>query len=272
MRSGVFIGLAAIISAVAGALAFSLLASGNDPTLTIVAGALAMCDDEGFCIEGTALDFGDRSMLSETASRIDHDGDGVLGSRLDELTGLLGSLVVVEVGSGWGTVYTLNGYPWRDLGDPFVAAPSTTTSTTETTSTASTSPPTTIESPVTTQANPPQTTTTTRPTEPTQPTQPPTGEVRGTLEKCGSAYCVDDQSLYFGPFWYMVSGTSAPDLNENGEVDPPVDELDFLLGSEVSIDLLFEDDNQVWRINGVEWRSRTGAPPWAGGPGIDDED
>ena len=81
----------------------------TDPFTTLT-GTLAACDATEYCLDGQPLGLG----ALDTISSRDHDGDGSVETRRDELAGLSGSRVTLEVETGTegAAVRTIDGVPW----------------------------------------------------------------------------------------------------------------------------------------------------------------
>lgn len=73
-----------------------------------VAGTLQACGDGEFCIGDRTLDLGDL----DTPAAADFDGDGTVGSKRAELTGLVGNVVTVTLDGAHGAVLTLDALTW----------------------------------------------------------------------------------------------------------------------------------------------------------------
>jgi hypothetical protein len=274
MRERLFVIGFVVIALGAAIAALTLFPSADVAAGATVTGELSHCGD-GFCIDQQRVDFGSASNLAAEPSVVDYDGDGTLGSVLDELLGLVGQTITVEMGPD-ETVVSLNSLPWpppaNTTTSDSTAPPSSTTlaSTTSSTepsrSTTTTAGPTPTNDPTTQTTSPPATTPT---------TVPPTGEpvLQGVLERCDPSMCVGGQAVYFGPWWFLTSGTSLADLDGDGVFGTPIDELDSVAGTTVVVELL-PDTSQpsAVTVNGQEWRPRAGPPPWAGGPSFGSED
>jgi hypothetical protein len=87
------------------------------PTLTELTGTLTTCGDGVWMVGDTVLDVGDVGWLATTALN-DLDGDHAVETNLDELTGLVGTDVVLGVAEDTGQtpplLYTVNGSDYRD--------------------------------------------------------------------------------------------------------------------------------------------------------------
>ncbi len=81
------------------------------PVLVTLSGQLASCAG-GWCVSGTTLDLGPDSQLGNEAA-YDYDGDGAFASLVEELDGLVGKNVTVQVEKGTGALYVLNGKDYR---------------------------------------------------------------------------------------------------------------------------------------------------------------
>jgi two-component system, OmpR family, sensor histidine kinase MprB len=84
----------------------------------------------------------------------------------------------------------------------------------------------------------------------------------GTLERCGSYYCLGRTVVDFGPAWYVNGSVALHDYDDNGSRDRVAEELSRLLGTEV---LLETDggtlDEDVYTINGMPFRDAQGQLP-----------
>jgi hypothetical protein len=87
--------------------------SPSGPTLVTLAGSLTACDG-GWCVGSTRLDLGPDAQLGRTAAT-DFDGDTVAETLTEELTGLDGRQVTLQVGAGTGpaVVYVIDGHDYR---------------------------------------------------------------------------------------------------------------------------------------------------------------
>ena len=84
--------------------------SPSGPTLVSLSGTLSTCP-AGWCIASKALDLGPDSQLAAQAAH-DFDGDGATETNAQELTGLVGTAVTLQVDQGTTTVRTINGVPY----------------------------------------------------------------------------------------------------------------------------------------------------------------
>jgi hypothetical protein len=84
------------------------------PELTTLTGVLRPCD-AGWCIESTILDLGPDDYVEDTEAPADYDNDGTLTTIADELTGLAGDEVSleVEINGAYAAVYTIQELPYR---------------------------------------------------------------------------------------------------------------------------------------------------------------
>lgn len=91
-----------------------------DPPETTLTGVLDACA-ASWCLDGVVLDVGDAQQLAATALA-DLDGDGAVETNAEELTGLAGTSVTLEVDPGDGTaapvVLTINGSTYRAPSGP----------------------------------------------------------------------------------------------------------------------------------------------------------
>lgn len=96
--------------------------AGDQRTPTVqsgsIVGVLGQCGD-GYCVGGIAVYFGPWWYLHHGIAPVDIDGDGVIGSPASELSGLLGSEIVVESSMGGEPmVVSVNGTAWTEPGVP----------------------------------------------------------------------------------------------------------------------------------------------------------
>lgn len=90
----------------------------------------------------------------------------------------------------------------------------------------------------------------------------PLTTMSGTLDNCGQQYCVGDTVVDFGAVWYLAAATAQHDYDGNGQRDLLVDELDGLLGKQVTLET--DDgplDADVFTINGLPLRNSAGDVP-----------
>ena len=87
--------------------------SPSGPSLVTLSGSLTACDG-GWCVGTRNLDLGPGTQLSGTAAH-DFDGDGATESMTDELTGMAGTDVTLQVGDGTtpAVVYVIDGVDYR---------------------------------------------------------------------------------------------------------------------------------------------------------------
>ena len=76
-----------------------------------LSGQLASCDG-GWCVSGTTLSLGPAGQKDVDAAE-DYDGDGAYGTNAEELDGLVGKNVTVQVEKASGVVYVINGKDYR---------------------------------------------------------------------------------------------------------------------------------------------------------------
>ena len=92
--------------------------------------------------------------------------------------------------------------------------------------------------------------------------------VTGTLTKDGICYFMDEMRLHVGPYWYLTLADAAQDYDGDGTTERLVDELDGLLGTQVTIDGSLHESTVTWLsffyINEMLYREE-GRPIWAGG-------
>ncbi len=89
------------------------------PTLVALSGALSACD--GWCVDGKRIDLGPDSQLAGTAA-YDFDGDSATESMAEELAGMAGKSVTLQVGEGSSpaVVYVFDGHDYRLADGTFV--------------------------------------------------------------------------------------------------------------------------------------------------------
>jgi hypothetical protein len=87
--------------------------SPSAPTLVTLSGSLEACDG-GWCVGSTKLDLGSGDQLARTAPH-DFDNDGTNESMTEELTGMVGVPVTLQVGDGTSpaVVYVFAGVDYR---------------------------------------------------------------------------------------------------------------------------------------------------------------
>jgi two-component system sensor histidine kinase MprB len=84
----------------------------------------------------------------------------------------------------------------------------------------------------------------------------------GTLELCGTNYCVEGSVADFGPDWYVANSLAAHDYDGNGQRDLLGEELAGLLRTQVILETDGgELDEDVYTINGMPFRDDTGQLP-----------
>jgi hypothetical protein len=249
-------------AALAGLVGVPALAgSGSDGDLDAVRGVLQVCGDE-LCVDGLAVDFGPEHVLRQVVAQHDLDGDGAVEVLADEVTGLVGSRVLVEVRDGGDAdVQTLNGMPYRTPLDAEVPAAR------------SGDEPSDGEP---SDGEPPDG----EPAAPSPADKPPADEPRedgvelvavsGTLEQCGTGYCIGDEVIDFGPRWWLQITESREDLDGDGAAETLALELAGLVGSHVTVEVergRSGEDADVHTVNGFSYRGGPdGPPPWAEGP------
>ena len=91
-------------------------------------------------------------------------------------------------------------------------------------------------------------------------------EITGFLEYSDNIYSVDDVEVHFGPYWYITNTQASFDFDGDGSLEPIFDELQGLVGSEVTLEGHLQSDNwlSVFYINGELYRE-PGKPIWSGG-------
>lgn len=224
--------LAATVAVVPSLAVFGLTNGANDSqaALTTISGVLEPCGGD-YCLGDSVADFGQRSHLETTMSEVDFDGDGTIEALAEEVDGLVGQHVTLEVEPGRRAVHVdvVNGLGWPEHSGV---------------------PP---EAPVPAGGDDgPQVTTT----------------IRGAFLRCGEGYCIGDATLHFGPWWYLDSTRSGQDFDDDGTVETSAEELDGLISQYVTLDVkVGPRKTDVYAINGLPWREAIGGPPpWAGGP------
>ena len=90
-------------------------------------------------------------------------------------------------------------------------------------------------------------------------------EITGTLTYDGTNFYIGDAELHFGPTWYINSHISSEDYDQDGEYELIIDELQGLVGTEVTVLAHEQSDGwySVFVINGITYRE-PGKPIWAG--------
>jgi len=83
----------------------------DGPVLVTLSGQLASCDG-GWCVSGTTVGLGPATQNGVDAAH-DYDGNGDVGSNAEELDGLVGKNVTVQVEKGTGLLYVINGKDYR---------------------------------------------------------------------------------------------------------------------------------------------------------------
>jgi hypothetical protein len=81
------------------------------PVLVTLSGPLASCAG-GWCMNGTTLGLGPAAQNDADAA-YDFDGNGVVGTNAEELDGLVGKNVTVQVEKGTGLLYVIEGKDYR---------------------------------------------------------------------------------------------------------------------------------------------------------------
>jgi hypothetical protein len=76
-----------------------------------VSGALAACDG-GWCVGGTTVGLGPAAQNDAHAAH-DYDGNGTVGTNAEELDGLVGKTVTLQVEKGTGLLYVIDGKDYR---------------------------------------------------------------------------------------------------------------------------------------------------------------
>jgi hypothetical protein len=83
----------------------------DGPVLVTLTGTLSACET-GWCVGGTEIELGPATQDGADAAH-DYDGDGVIGSNAEELDGLVGSPVTVQVEEGTGLLFVIDGKDYR---------------------------------------------------------------------------------------------------------------------------------------------------------------
>jgi len=221
----------------AAAVAVPALAQGRSAVeLATVRGELTACGDE-HCVAGRVVDFGPAAALRQVAAVHDFDRDGATGSLAEEVTGLVGTDVVLEV-SGADEVHNVGGLPYRDKGEPAPwMDPDAQRSPADGGSTTGRHDGVTLH------------------------------EINGTLERCGTDYCVGGEVVDFAPLWYLQSTSAGQDYDGDGVVGTLADEIAGLVGTSVVIQAEAGRFPDVHFLNGSHYRGGGDSPPaWAGGP------
>ena len=86
----------------------------------------------------------------------------------------------------------------------------------------------------------------------------------GMLTYDGTNFFIDDTELHFGPMWYITSAESAIDYDQDGTLEIIYDELQGLVGTEITIEGHEQSDQwvSVFTINGEVYRE-PGQPIWS---------
>jgi hypothetical protein len=86
----------------------------------------------------------------------------------------------------------------------------------------------------------------------------------GTLTYDGTNFFIGDVEVHFGPSWYITSSMSAVDYDQDGQYELVIDEIQGLVGAEVSVEGHYQSDGwmSVFTINGETYRE-PGQPIWA---------
>ena len=88
--------------------------------------------------------------------------------------------------------------------------------------------------------------------------------ITGILTYDGSNFYIDDIELHFGPYWFITAAESSIDYDNDGENELVYDELQGLVGTEVTIEghMQSSDWMSVFTINGEVYRE-PGQPIWS---------
>lgn len=235
-----WIGVATVT--VAPVLAVTASTNRQVPRLQTVEGVLDRCH-ESLCVDDRPVDFGPRPQVGASAAH-DFDGDGHVESMTDEMAGLVGSQVLLEVEPDGRDrrVRVVNGLTWLPLvrPPPWVEAPPM--------GPAAASPP-------------------ARAVEVPSDGADASGrllELDGSLTRCGDEWCVGETALQVGPWWYLNTSPAGQDFDGDGELEVWAAELEGLTGETVVVEI--DRDLSLYRLNGSVWREPNQPPPWAGGP------
>ena len=88
--------------------------------------------------------------------------------------------------------------------------------------------------------------------------------INGVLTFDGTNFYIDDVELHFGPDWFIESAESSVDYDGDGELELVYDELQGLVGTEVTVEGHLQSSGwmSVFTINGEIYRE-PGQPIWA---------
>ena len=88
--------------------------------------------------------------------------------------------------------------------------------------------------------------------------------INGVLTFDGTNFHIDDVELHFGPTWFIESAESSVDYDGDGELELVYDELQGLVGIEVTVEGHLQSSGwmSVFTINGEIYRE-PGQPIWA---------
>ena len=88
--------------------------------------------------------------------------------------------------------------------------------------------------------------------------------INGVLTYDGTNFYIDDVELHFGPTWFIESAESSVDYDGDGELELVYDELQGLVGTEVTVEGHLQSSGwmSVFTINGEIYRE-PGQPIWA---------
>lgn len=86
----------------------------------------------------------------------------------------------------------------------------------------------------------------------------------GTLTFDGTNFFIDGTELHFGPTWYITSSESAIDYDKDGTLELINDELQGLIGTQITVEGHEQSDQwvSVFTINGETYRE-VGQPIWS---------
>lgn len=243
---------------------------GIPPRLATITGSLEQCDG-AWCLGATVADFGPRWYLTLTAASTDFDGDGQAETLAQEVEGLIGAAVVLEVAvrAENADVYFVNGLQWRPLlgPPPWASGPlfpdPTPLAQAEDDPALNPEP----VAQATPQAEVPDPTPSVTSTPVDAQDASALTSIEGELSRCGGEWCVGEAVVDFGPWWYLNETTTQHDFDADGVLETLGAELEGLLGETVVVEIeLGHGDPDVYTLNGMPWRPPEGAPPWAEGP------
>jgi len=88
--------------------------------------------------------------------------------------------------------------------------------------------------------------------------------IEGTLTFDGTNFYIGEVELHFGPIWYITTAISSYDYDGDGTEETIYDELQGLVGSQITVEGHMQSDNwlSVFSINGITYRE-PGQAIWA---------